>query len=123
MAVIIAVLTAVLFVRPTPILRALVEHRLLASVLLPVVLIGGFVGVLALGPATLIELSPGIVGLVGLTALAVSVWSSLREPDDAVVPPMSTSGETRSGRVFTAAVMPAIPLLVCALSYVLHLMA
>jgi hypothetical protein len=120
---VLAVLVGVLMSVPSAVLRLLVERRWLAPVL-PVVLIGGFVGILLLWREPVVELPTLATGGVGLVLLAVSsglAWGD--HVDDRISGPGEAPRRAAAGRWTSVLLMPGLTLLLVGLSWVTHLLA
>jgi hypothetical protein len=120
---VLTVLVGVLLAVPSAVLRVLVERRWLAP-LLPVVLIGGFVGILLLWREPVVELATLATGGVGLVLLAVSsglAWAD--HVDDRISVPGEAPRRATAGRWTSVLLMPGLTLLLVGLSWVTHLLA
>ncbi|MFK5633203.1 MULTISPECIES: HAAS signaling domain-containing protein [unclassified Ornithinimicrobium] len=122
-AAVLAVLVGVLLAAPSTVLRLLVERRWLALVL-PLVLIGGFVAILLLWREPVVELSTLLTGVVGLVLLVTSsILAAVDRSEDRITAPGEAPRRTTAGRWTSVLLMPALTLLLMGLSWVTHLLS
>lgn len=120
-AVILSVAVAVVLMAATRVLRFAVEHRVLAA-LTPLLLIIPMVVALLVAREPLAVVAPApllIVGVVLLIASSIVAWRSYS--DDAVRAPGSPARPGWRGRLFMAAIMPAMTLLLLTSDLVIRL--
>ena len=118
-------LVAVLVVRPARILRFIVDHRIVVSILAPILLTGGFVAILLLLPQSLLDVGARPLGLLGVSMLAVSCVLAWRHTDAGQVEITAPGAAPQSGvvaRLTSVLVLPALTLLLLVLTWGLSLL-
>lgn len=110
----------------TPLLRAVVEHRVAVALLAPVVLVGGFVGVFLLLREPWLEVGVLPVAVVAVALLAVSVvgaWIDTPPDGDQIVAPMQGPQPGVGARLGATLILPVMTLLLLALTWGLHVVS
>lgn len=120
-AALIGALTVVLILFPVRVLRFLIEHKV-AALLVGPVLMAVFVAGMVLWQTSVMNFAWLPVTLVALFALLVSTVLSWRDPLDLLQTPNgSTLGSAPAIRLFTVLMAPLFALLMCALAWVARL--
>lgn len=125
LALVLALLIALL-TWPVAVLRVAVDHRILVSLLVPLVLIGGFVGVLLLFREQLFEVEVPVLAVVstGLMVLsAVLAWNGSAGEDDEITAPGQAPASGVRTRLATALVLPVLTVALLLLTWGLSRLA
>lgn len=122
---VILALLAVLLLRPAQILRFLVDHRLAAALLAPVLLTGAFVAILLLLSQPLVDVAAMPMAAFGVALIAVSCALAWFDTDDAQVEITAPGQRPRSevgARLVSVLVTPAMTVLLLVLGWALSLL-
>lgn len=107
-------------------LRFVVEHRVAVAVLAPLLLIGGFVGVLLLLRQEWVEVGVLPVTLTAVVLLVLSVvaaWIDTPADGDEIVAPEQGPRPRTAARLVPALILPVMTLLLLGLTWGLHSLA
>lgn len=121
LSVMIALLVAVL-TWPVPILRFTVEHRILVPALAPLLLTGGFVGLLLVFRRPLFEVGAPVVAAVSVALMALSAvlsWTGSAGDEDEITAPGQPAGPGTATRLATALVLPVLTVALVLLTWAL----
>lgn len=96
---------------PVAILRFAVGHRILVPVLAPLVLTGGFVGILLLFRQPLVQVGAPAVAVVSVALMALSgilSWTGSAGDEDEITAPGQAAGPGKASRLAAALVLPVL---------------
>ena len=118
-------LVILLVLRPTRILRLIVDHRRVVAILAPLLLTAGFVAILLLLPQSLLEVGALPVSLLGVCLLALSCLLAWRHVDADQVEITEPGRAPRTGvmaRLGSVVVLPAMTAMLLVFTWTLSLL-
>lgn len=120
-------LVTLLVLRPARMVRVLVDHRMVVSILAPILLIGCFVALLLLLPRPILDLGAAPLGLFGVLLLTASCVLAWRQADAGaqveITEPGSAPRSGASARLTSVLVFPAMTALLLVFTWILSLIA